>query len=235
MYAPGVRLRARPSVHASAAPGRSPRWAWTTRTRSTSAPGCCPSTSTSSPGKRGTTTDLSFQMLGGEYTDDNVPDSQAAFDDRELDIAADGSFEWRVTPEQPVAAAGPRGLQRLVGTARLHSASPAHRHRGHRAAAADPAADREALRRSGKAAGAAGEDVAAVPAVVLQHLPVNTMVAPRLTPGGLATQYSSVGHFDLTPDQALSSRCPSPTRRTSASSSAASGTSRWTTSTTRRR
>ena len=34
-------------------------------------------------------------------------------------------------------------------------------------------------------------------------LPVNTMVAPRLTPGGLATQYSSVGHFDLTPEQAL--------------------------------
>ena len=29
------------------------------------------------------------------------------------------------------------------------------------------------------------------------------MVAPRLTPGGLATQYSSVGHFDLTPEQAL--------------------------------
>ena len=29
------------------------------------------------------------------------------------------------------------------------------------------------------------------------------MVAPRLTPGGLATQYSSVGQFDLTPDQAL--------------------------------
>ena len=26
---------------------------------------------------------------------------------------------------------------------------------------------------------------------------------PRLTPGGLATQYSSVGHFDLTPDQAM--------------------------------
>jgi hypothetical protein len=29
------------------------------------------------------------------------------------------------------------------------------------------------------------------------------MVAPRLTPGGLATQYSSVGHFDLEPEQAL--------------------------------
>ena len=88
-------------------------------------------------GRRGTTTDLSFQMLGGEYTDDNVPVSQAAFDDRELDIAADGSFEWRVTPEQSVAVAGSRGLQRLVGAAR-HISDRANRHRGHRAAAADP-------------------------------------------------------------------------------------------------
>lgn len=29
------------------------------------------------------------------------------------------------------------------------------------------------------------------------------MVAPRLTPGGLATQYSSAGHFELRPGQAL--------------------------------
>ena len=35
------------------------------------------------------------------------------------------------------------------------------------------------------------------------NIPVNTMVAPRLTPGGLATQYSSAGHYELTPDQAL--------------------------------
>ena len=49
-------------------------------------------------GTRGTTTDLSFQLLGGEYTDDNVPDSETAFDDRKLDIAADGSFQWRFTP-----------------------------------------------------------------------------------------------------------------------------------------
>ncbi len=52
-------------------------------------------------GRRGTTTDLCFQMLGGEYTDDNVPPSQAAFDDRELDIDADGNYEWRVTPTSP--------------------------------------------------------------------------------------------------------------------------------------
>ena len=44
-------------------------------------------------GTRGTTTDLSFQLLGGDYTDQNVPDSETAFDDRRLDIASDGSFE----------------------------------------------------------------------------------------------------------------------------------------------
>src|SRR6478735_4668962 len=100
-------------------------------------------------GRRGTTTDLSFQMLGGEYTDDNVPPSQAAFDDRELDIAADGTFEWRVTPTNP--------SQLLI-----------------REVYNDWSAQRGTV-----------------------------TVARRLTPGGLATQYSSVGHFDLEPEQAL--------------------------------
>jgi hypothetical protein len=34
-------------------------------------------------------------------------------------------------------------------------------------------------------------------------LPVNTMTEPRPTPGGLATQYSSVGHYDLDDDQVM--------------------------------
>ena len=33
--------------------------------------------------------------------------------------------------------------------------------------------------------------------------PVNTMTPPRSTPGGLATQFSSAGHFDLGEDQAM--------------------------------
>ena len=33
--------------------------------------------------------------------------------------------------------------------------------------------------------------------------PVNTMTPPRPTPGGLATQFSSAGHFDLGEDQAM--------------------------------
>ncbi len=34
-------------------------------------------------------------------------------------------------------------------------------------------------------------------------LPVNTMTEPRPTSGGLATQFSSVGHYDLGDDQAM--------------------------------
>ncbi len=34
-------------------------------------------------------------------------------------------------------------------------------------------------------------------------LPVNTMTPPRSTPGGLVTQFSSAGHFDLADDQAM--------------------------------
>ncbi len=34
-------------------------------------------------------------------------------------------------------------------------------------------------------------------------LPVNTLTAPRSTPGGLTSQFSSVGHFDLDDGQAM--------------------------------
>ncbi len=54
-------------------------------------------------GVRGTTTDLSFQLLGGEYTDDSVPASQAAFDDRELEFAADGRSNGRCDRRAPVS------------------------------------------------------------------------------------------------------------------------------------
>ena len=50
-------------------------------------------------GRRGTTVDLSFQVMDGTYSDAGAPNTVVAFDDRELDIAEDGSFEWRFGPE----------------------------------------------------------------------------------------------------------------------------------------
>ncbi len=45
-------------------------------------------------------------MLNGDYSPVEVPDSLTAFDDRRLDIAADGTFELRFGPPRPDAPAG---------------------------------------------------------------------------------------------------------------------------------
>jgi hypothetical protein len=44
-------------------------------------------------------------------------------------------------------------------------------------------------------------------------LPVNTLTEPRSTPGGLTTQFSSVGHYDLDDDQAMIITVPAASRQ----------------------
>ena len=153
-------------------------------------------------GQRGTTTDVSFQLLGGEYTDENVPDSETAFDDRKLDIADDGSFEWRFTPKVPSQL-----LIREVyndWSARRGAFAIA---RTDTAGTAPPPLTKELIEKryavAGKQLVQRVKTWLQFPQWFYDNLPVNTLVAPRLTPGGLATQYSSVGHYDLDPDQAM--------------------------------
>ncbi|MCG7608145.1 MULTISPECIES: hypothetical protein [Mycobacterium] len=160
-------------------------------------------------GKRGTTTDLSFQILGGEYTDDNVPISQAAFDDRELDIAADGTFEYRFTPTTPSQL-----LIREVyndWSAQRGSISVS---RTDTAGTAPAPLTKELIEKryavAGKQLVQRVKTWLQFPKWFYDNLPVNTLTEPRLTPGGLATQYSSVGHYDMTPDQAMIITLPVP-------------------------
>ncbi len=61
-------------------------------------------------GTRGTTADLSFQVLKGDYTPVEVPDSLSAFDDREIEIGPRGEFEFRLGP-------GKSGPARMSGEA----------------------------------------------------------------------------------------------------------------------
>ncbi|MFF5991904.1 hypothetical protein [Prauserella flavalba] len=167
-------------------------------------------------GTRGTTRDLSFQVLNGDYSPVEVPDSLAAFDDRELEINADGRFELRFGPDRGKAGPGyfvlDKGSAMLVvrevysdwaterrGTLRIHRAD--------RLGAAPEPKDRTALE---KRYGVAGKILLsrlrtflAFPGWFYLKLPVNTMTEPRRTPGGLATQFSSAGHYDLADDQAM--------------------------------
>ncbi len=166
-------------------------------------------------GRRGTTCDISFQVLGGgEYTDENVPASTVAFDDRELTVGPDGRFEVRFGPGEPV----PGSYYRLpAGTAQLVIREVFDDWSARRSTFAIARADTAGTAPApvtaelmAKRYAAAGRQLVNRVKTWLQFpkwfydpLPVNTLTAPRLTPGGLATQFSSVGHYALSDDEAL--------------------------------
>jgi hypothetical protein len=166
-------------------------------------------------GTRGTTADLSFQILKGDYTPVEVPDSLSAFDDREIEIGDDGRFEFRLGPGKPgpgYFTLGPGSAMVLVRE--VHSDWATERrgtiriYRPDQAGLAPPpaldtatAAKRYAV--AGKMLLSRLRTFLAFPEWFYLNEPANTMTAPRATPGGLATQFSSSGHFDLAEDQAM--------------------------------
>jgi hypothetical protein len=166
-------------------------------------------------GRRGGTADLSFQILNGNYTPAEVPDSLNAFDDRAIEIGPDGRFELRFGPAEPDAgpnyfALGPGASMLLVrevwsdwtatpGTIAIQRVDTL-------GTAPEPADEAKLGKRFNAAAKSLVQQLQTFlqfPEWFYLKLPVNTMTEPRLTPGGLATQYSSAGHYELAADEAL--------------------------------
>ena len=192
-------------------------------------------------GRRGTTADLSFQVLKGDYTPVAVPDSLTAFDDRAIDIAGNGEFEFRLGPARsntarsntakPNTGKPRRGYFTLgPGSAMLivrevYSDWAAERrgtiriHRADQAGCAPPAATDTAT--AAKRYAVAGKlllsrlrTFLAFPEWFYLNEPVNRLTPPRPTPGGLATQFSSVGHFALADDEAMIVTVPAAAKET---------------------
>lgn len=158
-------------------------------------------------GRRGTTADLSFQVMDGTYSADGAPASVVSFDDRELEIADDGTFEWRFGPELGLAKGSTLIVREVYddwnteerGTLRIQRLDTAGKPR--------PAlTPQRVAKRYGVAAKMLIGRIKtwfAFPEWFTYKEPVNTLTVPKSTPGGLASQFSSIGHYDLTDDQAM--------------------------------
>jgi hypothetical protein len=155
-------------------------------------------------GRRGTTADLSFQVMGGQYSADSAATSLMAFDDRELDVAPDGTFEFRYTAEPGAKTMIVREVfndwdTEERGTLTIERPDTLGR----------PAAPLTRERLAKKYDVAARSLVGSIqtwfafPHFFQYQQPVNTLTAPQSTPGGLASQRSSIGHYELDDDQAL--------------------------------
>jgi hypothetical protein len=155
-------------------------------------------------GHRGTTTDLNFQLLNGDYSPVKVPDSLTAFDDRAIHITANGTFEFRLRPPEGSAMLVVREVYsdwatERRGTIRIYRdggpvSPPRH---------TDTSAQAKKYGVAGKILLSRLQTFLAFPERFYLTEPVNTLTPPRLTPGGLATQFSSAGHYELADDQAM--------------------------------
>ncbi|HET8602295.1 MAG TPA: hypothetical protein VFM09_00055 [Marmoricola sp.] len=158
-------------------------------------------------GVRGTTADLSFQVMDGTYSADGAPRTLAAFDDRSLDVAADGSFRWRFGPGLGLRKGSTLIVREVYddwcteerGRLRLQRLDTAGRPR--RPLAPDRVAKRFDV--AAKMLTSRLQTWFAFPEWFTYKEPVNTLTAPATTPGGLASQLSSIGHYALGPDEAM--------------------------------
>lgn len=155
-------------------------------------------------GRRGTSADLSFQVMAGSYSADSAATSLMAFDDRELDIAPDGTFEFTYVAEPGAKTMIVREVfndwdTELRGTLTIERPDTMGK-------PARPLTQ-ELLRKKYEVAArslvGSIQTWFAFPQFFQYKEPVNTLTAPQSTPGGLASQRSSIGHYALAEDEAM--------------------------------
>jgi hypothetical protein len=163
-------------------------------------------------GSRGTSTDLSFQILAGDYTPTSTPDGSTAFDDRALEVAEDGTFRLVLGPGP---ATGPEYVV-LPGNAAMLAVREVFDDWGTERrgtftiervdsapAAGEPKDPARRFDVAGKMLLSRIKTWFVFPEWFYLKEPVNTLTEPRVTPGGLTSQWSSAGHFDLAEDEAM--------------------------------
>lgn len=155
-------------------------------------------------GRRGTSADLSFQVMGGSYSADSAATSLMAFDDRELEIGEDGAFEFTYVAEP--------GAKTLIvrevfndwdteerGTLTIERVDTLGQPR--RALTEDLL--RKKYEVAARSLTSSIQTWFAFPHFFQYKEPVNTLTAPASTPGGLSSQFSSIGHYELGEDEAM--------------------------------
>nr|WP_260173920.1 hypothetical protein [Nocardioides albus] len=155
-------------------------------------------------GRRGTSADLSFQVMGGAYTADSAATSLMAFDDRKLQLDYDGSFEFTYTAEP--------GAKTLIVREVFNDWDTENRgtitiERSDTLGKPRRPLTQDLLRKKYEVAArsltGSIQTWFAFPQFFQYKEPVNTLTVPARTPGGLESQFSSIGHYELAEDEAL--------------------------------
>jgi hypothetical protein len=155
-------------------------------------------------GRRGTSADLSFQVMGGAYTADSAATSLMAFDDRGLDLEDDGSFEFTYVAEPGAKTMIVREVfndwdTEERGTLWIERPDTV----GKAAKELTEATLRKKYEVAARSLTGSIQTWFAFPHFFQYKEPVNTLTAPQSTPGGLESQRSSIGHYELADDEAL--------------------------------
>jgi hypothetical protein len=155
-------------------------------------------------GKRGTSADLSFQVMGGSYTATSAATSMLAFDDRELDVQPDGSFEFTYVAEP--------GAKTMIVREVFNDWDTEERgklwiERSDTVGLPAAPLTRERLAKKYEVAArlltGSIQTWFAFPQFFQYQEPANQPTPPQSTPGGLSSQRSSIGHYELEDDEAL--------------------------------